>query len=196
MHEQQNTSNNKQQNKQTMKRVQVVDKEFNLYIPEEAIKARIEEIAADIRKDLAGKNPLFIIVLNGAFVFAADLLRATDIPCEINFIRLSSYEGTNSTGKMKNIIGLNENIEGRSVVIVEDIIDTGFTMQYMCDMIRKGNPAEVRIASLVVKPGKLQVDIKADYKCFDIDNDFIVGYGLDYDGYGRNLKDIYKLAEN
>lgn len=179
-----------------MKRVQVVDKEFNLYIPEEAIKARIEEIAADIRNDLAGKNPLFIIVLNGAFVFAADLLRATDIPCEINFIRLSSYEGTNSTGKMKNIIGLNENIEGRSVVIVEDIIDTGFTMQYMCDLISKEKPAELRIASLVVKPGKLQVDIKADYKCFDIDNDFIVGYGLDYDGYGRNLKDIYKLAEN
>ena len=179
-----------------MKRVQVVDKEFNLYIPEEAIKARIEEIAADIRNDLAGKNPLFIIVLNGAFVFVADLLRATDIPCEINFIRLSSYEGTNSTGKMKNIIGLNENIEGRSVVIVEDIIDTGFTMQYMCDLISKGKPAELRIASLVVKPGKLQVDIKADYKCFDIDNDFIVGYGLDYDGYGRNLKDIYKLAEN
>lgn len=178
-----------------MEHVQVVDKEFNLYIPEETIKARIEEIAADIRNDLADKNPLFIVVLNGAFIFAADLLRAADMPCEVNFIRISSYEGTSTTGKMKNIIGLNENIEGRSVVIVEDIIDTGLTMQYLCDTIGKSNPAEIRIASLFVKPGKLQIDIKADYKCFDIDNDFIVGYGLDYNGLGRNLKNIYKLAE-
>ncbi len=178
-----------------MEKIRVIDKEFTLYIPEEAIKARIAETAAAIREDLADKNPLFIVVLNGAFIFAADLLRATNIPCEINFIRLSSYEGTNSTGKMKNIIGLDKNIEGRTIVIVEDIIDTGLTMEYLCETISKSNPAEIRIASLFVKPGKLLTDIKTDYKCFDIDNDFIVGYGLDYDGQGRNLKNIYKIYE-
>lgn len=184
-----------QQNKRNMGNIRVLDKEFKLYISEETIKARIAEIATSIREDLADKNPLFIVVLNGAFIFAADLLRETNIACEINFIRLSSYEGTNSTGKMKNIMGLDKNIEGRSVVIVEDIIDTGLTMEYLCKTIAKSNPAEIRIASLFVKPGKLQTDIKTDYKCFDIDNDFIVGYGLDYDGVGRNLKNIYKISE-
>ena len=178
-----------------MGNIRVLDKEFKIYISEETIKARIAEIATSIREDLADKNPLFIVVLNGAFIFAADLLRETNIACEINFIRLSSYEGTNSTGKMKNIMGLDKNIEGRSVVIVEDIIDTGLTMEYLCKTIAKSNPAEIRIASLFVKPGKLQTDIKTDYKCFDIDNDFIVGYGLDYDGVGRNLKNIYKISE-
>ena len=178
-----------------MKTIQVKDKEFKIYIPEESIKKRIAETAAAMRCDLANKNPLFIVVLNGAFIFAADLLREIDIPCEIIFIRLSSYEGTTSTGKMKNIMGLDKNIEGRTVVIVEDIIDTGLTMKYLCDTLAKSNPAEIRVASLFVKPGKLQTDVKTDYRCFDIDNDFIVGYGLDYDGEGRNLKEIYKVVD-
>jgi hypoxanthine phosphoribosyltransferase len=178
-----------------MKTIQVKDKEFKIYIPEESIKKRIAETAAAMRCDLADKNPLFIVVLNGAFIFAADLLREIDIPCEIIFIRLSSYEGTTSTGKMKNIMGLDKNIEGRTVVIVEDIIDTGLTMKYLCDTLAKSNPAEIRVASLFVKPGQLQTDVKTDYRCFDIDNVFIVGYGLDYDGDGRNLKEIYKVVD-
>ena len=178
-----------------MDTIKLKDLTFRPYISSEEIAAAVKNVAARINEDLADKNPLFIVVLNGAFIFAADLLREIDIPCEIIFIRLSSYEGTTSTGKMKNIMGLDKNIEGRTVVIVEDIIDTGLTMKYLCDTLAKSNPAEIRVASLFVKPGKLQTDVKTDYRCFDIDNDFIVGYGLDYDGEGRNLKEIYKVVD-
>jgi hypoxanthine phosphoribosyltransferase len=133
--------------------------------------------------------------LNGAFVFAADLLRDVTIPCEVSFIRLASYEGTSSTGEVKQLIGLNEDIEGRTVVIVEDIIDSGLTMQELLLMLTKKNPKEIRIASLFVKPNNLKVDLNIHYRCFDIENDFIVGYGLDYDQQGRNLPDIYKVIE-
>jgi hypoxanthine phosphoribosyltransferase len=133
--------------------------------------------------------------LNGAFVFAADLLRDVTIPCEVSFIRLASYEGTSSTGEVKQLIGLNEDIEGRTVVIVEDIIDSGLTMQELLLILAKKNPKEIHIASLFVKPNNLKVDLNIHYRCFDIENDFIVGYGLDYDQQGRNLPDIYKVIE-
>ncbi|MBE6301617.1 MAG: hypoxanthine phosphoribosyltransferase [Parabacteroides distasonis] len=178
-----------------MKTVQVKDRQFSLYISENKIKEQVKKIAGQINTDLNGKNPLLLVILNGAFVFAADLLRDVTIPCEVSFIRLASYEGTSSTGEVKQLIGLNEDIEGRTVVIVEDIIDSGLTMQELLLILAKKNPKEIRIASLFVKPENLKVDLDIHYRCFDIDNDFIVGYGLDYDQEGRNLPDIYKVIE-
>ena len=166
-----------------------------LYISENKIKEQVKKIAGQINTDLNGKNPLLLVILNGAFVFAADLLRDVTIPCEVSFIRLASYEGTSSTGEVKQLIGLNEDIEGRTVVIVEDIIDSGLTMQELFLILAKKNPKEIRIASLFVKPNNLKVDLNIHYRCFDIENDFIVGYGLDYDQQGRNLPDIYKVIE-
>ena len=178
-----------------MKTVQVKDRQFSLYISENKIKEQVKKIAGQINTDLNGKNPLLLVILNGAFVFAADLLRDVTIPCEVSFIRLASYEGTSSTGEVKQLIGLNEDIEGRTVVIVEDIIDSGLTMQELLLILAKKNPKEIYIASLFVKPNNLKVDLNIHYRCFDIENDFIVGYGLDYDQQGRNLPDIYKVIE-
>ena len=178
-----------------MKTVQVKDRQFSLYISEKDLKEQVREVAKQINADLNGKNPLLLVILNGAFVFAADLLRDVTIPCEVSFIRLASYEGTSSTGEVKQLIGLNEDIEGRTVVIVEDIIDSGLTMQELLRLLSEKNPKEVRIASLFVKPNNLKVDLNIHYRCFDIENDFIVGYGLDYDQQGRNLPDIYKVIE-
>ncbi len=178
-----------------MKTVQVNDKKFSLYISENEIKEQVKKVAAGMNEELAGKKPLFLVVLNGAFMFAADLLREIDIPCEVSFVRVSSYDGTTTTGKVKQLIGLNENIEGRTLVVVEDIIDSGITMREMLRMLKEKNPADVRVASLFVKPDNLQVELDIHYRCFDIANDFIVGYGLDYDQEGRNLPDIYKILE-
>lgn len=175
--------------------VQVRDKQFALYIPEEKITQRVKELAAQMNADMADKDPLFLVVLSGSFVFAADLLREITIPCEISFIRVASYEGTTSTGQVKQLLGLAESIKGRTVVIVEDIIDSGKTMQELLRMLKEKEPAEVHISSLLVKPGNLKVDLDIPYRCFDIDNDFIVGYGLDYDQEGRNLRSIYKVVE-
>lgn len=175
--------------------VQVKDKKFALYIPEEKILARVKEVAAKMDEDLRKKNPLFLVILNGSFVFAADLLRSINFPCEITFVRLSSYEGDKSTGNVKQLIGLNENVEGRTVVIVEDIIESGITMKEMLHMLGEKKPKEVFITSLFVKPNCLKVDLKIDYRCFDIEDDFIVGYGLDYNHEGRNLPHIYQVIE-
>ena len=178
-----------------METVVVKDKAFSIFLTEAQIKQRVNEVGKQISEDLKGKNPLFLAVLNGSFVFAADLLRSVDIPCEITFIRMSSYDGVNSTGDVKQIMGLKENIEGRTVVIVEDIVDSGLTMRELLGLLAKKNPGEVHIASLLVKPGNLRVDLNIPYRCFDIPNDFIVGYGLDYDGEGRNLSNIYTVVE-
>ena len=178
-----------------MEIVQVLDKKFSLYISKEQIREKVKEVAAEIEKDLKDKNPLFLVILNGSFVFGADLLREMNFPCEITFIRMSSYEGTSTTGEVKQVIGLRESIEGRTVVVVEDIIDTGYTMKEMLRILNEKNPESIYVTSLFVKPENLKVDVKIDYRCFDIDNDFIVGYGLDYDHYGRNLPDIYKVVE-
>ena len=137
---------------------------------------------------------MFLAVLNGSFMFAADLLRGISIPCEIAFVRMSSYEGTSSTGKVKELLGLNEDISGRSVVVVEDIVDSGLTMQHLLQTFQQKGPKQVKVASLLVKPGNLKVDLDIPYCCFEIPNEFIVGYGLDYDGYGRNLRDIYTVV--
>lgn len=177
------------------KQVKVRDRVFEVSLSEEKIKERVAQVAAQISNDLRDEHPLFLAVLNGSFVFAADLLRGVDIPCEITFVRMSSYAGTTSTGKVKELIGLKEDIKGRTVVVVEDIIDSGLTMKDLLATLHEKGPKEVRIASLLVKPGNLKVDLYIPYCCFNIPNDFIVGYGLDYDGEGRNLKDIYTVVE-
>ena len=178
-----------------MDKIQVRDREFTISIPEAKILQRVSEVARQIQHDLKDEHPLFISVLNGSFVFAADLLRAVDMPCEVTFVRVASYEGMGSTGKVKQLMGLKENIEGRTVVVVEDIIDSGLTMKQMLETLRQQGPKDIRIASLLVKPGNLKVDLDIDYCCFKIPNDFIVGYGLDYDGYGRNMPEIMTLVK-
>lgn len=174
-----------------MNSVQVKDKTFRPFIGEEEIAKRVAEVGAQVSRDLEGKNPLFLAVLNGSYVFAADLLRYVSIPCEVSFIRVSSYSGMESTGTLTEVLGLKEEIEGRTVVIVEDIIDSGFTMEGLVKSLRAKNPADLRICTLLTKPGNLKVDLDIPYCAFEIPNDFIVGYGLDYDGYGRNLPAIY-----
>ena len=175
--------------------VKIKDKTFKTSISEQEIKQRIREVAAKINDDMAGKNPLFLGVLNGAFMFAADLMREITIPCEISFVKLASYQGTTSTGKVKEIFGINEDLTDRTVIIIEDIVDTGRTMKQMMESSGTRRLASVHVCSLFVKPDKLQEPIDIDYACFSIPNDFIVGYGLDYDQYGRNLREIYTLVE-
>ncbi len=177
-----------------MKKIHVRDREFTVSIPEAAIMQRVTQVAEQINNDLKDENPLFLAVLNGSFMFAADLLRGISIPCEISFVRMASYEGTSSTGKVKDLLGLNEDISGRSIVVVEDIIDSGLTMKHLLQTLQQKGPKQVKVASLLVKPGNLKVDLDISYCCFEIPNDFIVGYGLDYDGYGRNLRDIYTVV--
>jgi hypoxanthine phosphoribosyltransferase len=178
-----------------MSRVTIKDKTFETSIPEAEIHERVKAVAAQINKDMAGKNPLFLAVLNGAFVFAADLLREITIPCEISFVKLASYQGTTSTGKVHEVLGVNEDLAGRHIVIVEDIVDTGLTMAHMLDMLKQQHPASIDICTSLLKPGKLQVDLDIRYCCMEIPNDFIVGYGLDYDQQGRNLREIYSLVK-
>jgi hypoxanthine phosphoribosyltransferase len=174
--------------------IQIKDKKFSLTIPETEILAAVRKVADAINHDIADKNPLFICVLNGAFMFASDLMKNVNIPCEITFIKLSSYEGLYTTGAVKEIIGLNESVVGRNVVVVEDIVDTGITMERILSSLRAKGANEIRVATFLQKPDALQRDIQIDYIAMKIPNDFIVGYGLDYDGYGRNLKDIYTLV--
>lgn len=175
--------------------VKIKDLTFKTFIPESEIQQRVKAVAEKINKDLDGKNPLLLAVLNGSFVFAADLIRNITIPCEISFVKLASYQGTTSTGKIKEVIGLNEDLTGRTVVIVEDIIDTGFTMKRMIETLGTRHPESIHICSLLVKPDKLQVPLNIEYAAIEIPNDFIVGYGLDYDQQGRQLRDIYTIVD-
>ena len=176
--------------------VKIKDKTFQTSISEEEIKQRVRELGQRLSKDLEGKNPLFLAVLNGSFIFAADLMREMTIPCEISFVKLASYQGTTSTGKIKEVIGINENLSGRTVVIVEDIVESGKTMKRMIETLGTRNPASVHICTLFVKPERLEVDLDIEYAAFSIPNAFIVGYGLDYDQQGRQLKGIYSLKED
>lgn len=178
-----------------MKSVTLKDKTFGLSIPESDILKSIDVIAERMNKDLVDKNPLFVIVLNGAFMFASDILKRVEIPGQLSFVKLSSYSGTASTGTVKEIIGLNEDITGRTVVIIEDIIDSGLTMYNMVKTLKTRGVGELKIATLFFKPEALKYDLDIDYVAMHIPNDFIVGYGLDYDGYGRNLRDIYTLIK-
>ncbi len=175
--------------------ITVKDKQFALSIDAAKIHESVKAVAERMNKDLAGKNPLFVVVLNGSFMFASDLFKLLTIPCEISFVKLSSYQGTQSTENIKTILGLNDDIKGRTIVIVEDIVDTGHTIEDMVAGLKEKQPSELYIATLLFKPNAYKKSLKIDYIGIEIPNDFIVGYGLDYDGFGRNLADIYKIVE-
>ena len=178
-----------------MSEIWVRDKKFSLFLSESKILKGIKNVAENISRDLKENDPFFICVLNGAFMFASDLIKQLDFPCELGFIRLKSYEGTKTEGKVKEIYGLMENIENRHVVILEDIIDTGHTMYELMKKLNKKKPASLRVAALLFKPEALQLAIEPDYVAINIPNNFIVGYGLDYEGHGRNLRNIYKICD-
>lgn len=178
-----------------MSRITIKDLTFETSIPEATILERVERVAEKLNKDMADNNPLFLAVLNGSFMYASDLMKFINIPCEISFVKVASYAGTESSGKVTEVIGLSEDITGREIVIVEDIVDTGHTMERMVEILKKKNPANIHISTLLLKPGKLQVPLDIEYAAMEIPNDFIVGYGLDYDQQGRNLRDIYTLVQ-
>jgi hypoxanthine phosphoribosyltransferase len=172
------------------------DKTFVPFIPAHDIQQRISELAAQINQDYKDKKPLMVVVLNGAVLFAADLFRQLTMPCEITFIRVSSYQHTASTGYLKQILGLSEPVTDRDLIVVEDIVDTGMTIGDVCDQLRESKPASVAVATLLFKPTALKRQLPLDYVGFEIENRFVLGYGLDYDGLGRNTKDIFVLREN
>lgn len=176
-----------------MKEVRILDKKFELFIDADTIQESIKRLAFDLNEDLKGKNPIFVAVLNGSFMFAGDLMKHITLPCEITFVRIASYRGISSTNKIKQVLGLKENIKDRTVVILEDIVDTGHTIEMLLDQFQSHSPKEILTATLLFKPKAVKKDVKPDYVALEIPNDFIVGYGLDYDGYGRNLQDIYKI---
>ena len=175
--------------------ITVRDRHFRISIPDEQIAQRVNAVAAAISKDLEGERPLFLAVLNGSFVFAADLLRGMTVPCEISFVKLASYQGTMSTGNVKEVLGINEDLSGRHVIIVEDIVETGTTMKRMIESLGTRNPASVEICTLLFKPERLKEELDIRYVAFEIPNDFIIGYGLDYDQQARGLRDIYVLKK-
>ena len=175
--------------------VKIHDREFVKTISAQEIAAQVKRVAGDINRDYAGKRPLLLGVLNGCFMFASDLMKNLEIECEISFVKFSSYEGADTTGTVKQVMGLSESIEGRDVIIVEDIVDTGLTMHKMLETLGESKPASLAIASLFLKPARLRVPVEVKYSAFEIPDRFIVGYGLDYDGLGRNLPDVYDVKE-
>lgn len=179
-----------------MAKVKIHDKEFEIFISYEKIRSVIENMAEQMNADFKDKNPLFLCILNGSFMFAAEIFKRIELlDAEISFVKLASYAGTSSTGEIKELIGLNENLEGRTVVVLEDIVDTGITIANTIEQIKSKNPVDVKVATLLLKPDALQKPVQLDYIGIKIPNDFIVGYGLDYDGLGRNLIDIYKVID-
>ncbi len=179
-----------------MGNIKVGDKEFELFIPYEKIRSVVEKIAEEMNQNLKGKKPLFLCILNGSFMFAAEIFKRIELlDAEISFVKFASYVGTSTTGDVKQLIGLNETLEGRTVVVLEDIVDTGITIEKVMAQIQAKNPQDVQVATLLLKPDALQKDVSLNYIGLEIPNDFIVGYGLDYDGLGRNLIDIYKVVE-
>ena len=178
-----------------MQSVVVNNLTFNEYLSEQEIASIVKNVAERINADYAGKEPLFICVLNGAFMFASDLLKRVELPAQLSFVKVSSYSGTSSTGNVKELIGLNEDVKGRTVVIIEDIVDSGRTMFGMVEYLKSLEVGELHIATLFFKPDALKYNLNIEYVAMVIPNDFIVGYGLDYDGYGRNLRDIYTLIQ-
>lgn len=178
-----------------MQTIQVKDKKFKVSIPESEILKEVKRVAEALNKDYEGQEPVFLAVLNGSFMFAADLLKEINLPCEISFVKLASYDGVSTTGKIRELVGLRTDITNRPVVVVEDIVDTGLTMAHLLDTLRKQNPSSIEVCTLLLKPEKLLVDLDVKYWCMKVPNDFIVGYGLDYNEMGRNLRDIYTVVE-
>ena len=177
-----------------MKTIRLHDRDFRLLLGAEEIEQAIDRVARQMNKDLAGESPLFIGVLNGAFMFVSDLLKKITVEgTEISFVKIASYDGLASSGNVQNLIGLKEDIAGRTVVVLEDMVDSGESMVYLKRMLEERNPKQVKIAAMFYKPGALRYDLTLDYTCIPLGNDFVVGRGLDYDGVGRNLPDWYTI---
>ena len=177
-----------------MKEIRILDKKFRELITEKTLQERVKELSRQLNNDLAGKDVVFLGILNGAFLFAADLFRHIDLQVRISFVKLASYEGTNTSGSIKELIGWNEDIRNKTIVVIEDIVDTGNTLERIVDELIIRKVFEVKIAAMLFKPAAYTKDIPLDYVGFEIPNDFVVGYGLDYDGYGRNLSSVYALV--
>lgn len=173
----------------------VKDKKFVTFIEKQPLEERIAEVGREISEEYRDKNPLFVVVLNGAFMFAAELMKNVTIGCEITFVRVSSYSKTESTGQLTEVLGLKESIHNRHVIIVEDIVDTGLTMNKLLFQLSTQRPESIQVATMLFKPSALKTPLRVKYCGFEIENRFVVGYGLDYDGYGRNIDSVYVLAE-
>lgn len=178
-----------------MKNITVRDKEFTPFIAYNEIEVRIRELARRVNEDYVNREPLFLAILNGSFMFAADLFKYLNISCAISFVKLASYKGTTSTGTVVNLIGLDESLKNRDVIVIEDIVDTGKTLSSLLPSIEEHSPASLRVMTLLNKPEARNHEVQVDYVGFDIPNKFIIGYGLDYDGLARNLRDIYQLVK-
>jgi hypoxanthine phosphoribosyltransferase len=176
-----------------MKEITILDKTFREFISEDEIRLRIDELAKKINRDLAGKDVVFLGILNGAFMFASDLFKRINFEAKISFVKLASYEGTSSSGSIKELIGWNEDIRKKSVVVIEDIVDTGHTLERIMDELKMRKAAEIKIAAMLFKPAAYTRSIPLDYVGMEIPDNFVVGYGLDYNGYGRNLPSVYTL---
>ncbi len=180
----------------TKNRVQAHELTFECFLDAPQIQERVVAMGQQIAQDYRGRKPVFLSVLNGAFIFSADLIRACDVACETSFIRVASYEGTSSTGAVKSILGLDmTTLQGRDVIVVEDIIDSGRTLHWLLNELKQYQPASVALCALLLKPDALEFDLPQDYIGFEIPNKFVVGYGLDYNGEGRNFPAIYQLVE-
>lgn len=183
-------------NELSLKKVKIHDKIFEPYISEEKIAEAVIKVAKDINLAYRGKRPVFIGVLNGCFYFAADLMKQVDLECEISFVKVASYQGTQSTGNIRQLLGLDQKVQGRDVILIEDIVDTGNTIEAVVEIIKNMGASSVAVATLLLKPEVYDKDIKIDYVALEIKPDFVVGYGLDYDGYGRNLNQLYVLSQS
>jgi hypoxanthine phosphoribosyltransferase len=179
---------------ETQLKLNVAGLDFVPYIPYSQISRRVEELGTELNQDYEGLSPIFLPILNGSFMFAADLIKEICIPCQVSFVKIASYEGTQSSGKVSQLIGLQQDLEGRHIILVEDIVDTGLTMASLLKELENFRPASVKIATLFVKPESLKEEFEIHYRGFDIPNKFIVGYGLDYEGFGRNYRDVYCLS--
>jgi hypoxanthine phosphoribosyltransferase len=178
-----------------MKTVRIKDLDFSVTLPAHEIQNGVEMVAKQINQTYAGEEITFLGILNGSFMFASDLLKHIEGKCTISFLKLSSYQGARSSGVTKELIGLNESLEGKHVIIIEDIVDTGHTLMGVLAQLKQHRPASLKVATLLFKSAACEVSLPLDYVVFKIPNDFVVGYGLDYDGYGRNLPDIYTVVE-
>jgi len=175
--------------------IQIRDLRFEPMLSEAEVQARVKVLGAALTEGLSGKNPLFISILSGAFVFASDLIRAFDDDCEVGFVKLASYVGTRSSGDVQTVMGLEKDLRGRHLVVVEDIVDTGRTLHFFLDHLRQQQPASICTVAFLRKPEAAQFPVPVDFVGFDIEDKFVVGYGLDYDGLGRNLPGVFRLAD-
>lgn len=176
-----------------MSNIKLHDKSFSLFIRQRELQKAIKDVAKKVNDELSGEKPLFLGILNGSFMFASDLFKHFKFDCEISFIKVASYDGTTSTGVVKELIGLSESVKGRTIVIIEDMVDTGNTIENIINTLEKQNPKQIKVATLLLKPEVYKKDIIIDYVAMEVKNDFLVGYGLDYNGLGRNSQNIYKI---